>query len=123
MTRSGLLLFSWRHTDGQIVNWWSDDVGRDRRRFVHNEWGKFVVGIDLRQREAQIQIHDPPEWRTIRFEDVTDSENVQLAFQAVSETGEHAAFATELLLRAIGRDDLADLVARGQPKSAAREQT
>lgn len=116
-----MLVFSWRKPNGDIVNWWSSDLNRDRRRFVHNEWGKFAVGVDMQAREAQIQTQVPPDWQTIKFVDVPGDENVQLAFQAVVETGEHAAFAAELLLRAIGRDDLADLVARGQPKSAARE--
>lgn len=115
----GLMLFSWRHIDGQIVNWWSGDMHRDGKRFVHNEWGKFVVGIDLRVREAQIQFQDPPEWRTIKFEDVAD-ETCRDALEAVADT-RNAAFAAELLMRVIGRDDLAELIARGELKSAARE--
>jgi hypothetical protein len=112
----GVIRFNWREANGDITNWWSGDLGRDQKRFVHTEWGKFAVAVDLRRREAQIQFNEPPEWRVIKFAEIPNDENIQLAFEAVVETGEHAGFATELFLRAIGRDDLADKITKdGRP--------
>lgn len=107
---SGELWFSWRTIDGRIVNWWSSDVVRDPKRFVHHEWGRFVVAIDLRAREAQIQFNFPSEWRTIRFEDIED-ESARYAIEAICDT-RNVAFGAELLMRIIDRDDLADAIAR-----------
>jgi len=113
----GVIRFCWLGADGNITNWWSSDLGRDRRRYVHTEWGKFAVAVDLGRREAQIQFNHPPEHRVIKFAELTNDSNMQLAFEAVYETGEHADFATELLLRAIGRDDLADCITKdGRPR-------
>jgi hypothetical protein len=114
---NGVLRFSWLEANGNLTNWWSDDVGCNKRRFVHTEWGKFAVAVDLARCEAQIAFNHPPEHRVIKFTELPSDSNVQLAFEAVVATGEHAAFAAELLLRAIGRDDLADRITKsGRPE-------
>jgi hypothetical protein len=106
--------FCWLEANGDITNWWHVD---GKRRFVHTEWGKFAVAVDLHRREAQIQFNHPPSHQVIKFEDIPGDDNVKLAFEAVYETGEHADFATELLLRAIGRDDLANCITKsGRPE-------
>jgi len=107
---NGVLRFNWLTASGSIINWWADDLSRDAKRFVHNEWGRFAVAVDLNRREAQIQFNHPPEHRVIRFSDIAD-ESTRLAFEAVCDT-RNGAFAAELLMRAIGRDDLADTVGR-----------
>jgi len=112
MRANGVIRFNWLEADGSITNWWSGDLGHRhmKHRFVHTEWGKFAVAIDMQRREVQIQFNHPPEHRVVKFDDIPGDENVQLAFQAVCETGEHGAFAVELFLRAIGRDDLAEKI-------------
>lgn len=113
----GVVRFNWLEANGDITNWWSSSLGRDRHRFVHTEWGKFAVAVDLSRREAQIEFNHPPSRQVIKFADLPGDENVKLAFEAVYETGEHADFATELLLRAIGRDDLANCITKsGRPE-------
>jgi hypothetical protein len=114
---NGVLRFSWLESNGAVTNWWSDDVGRNKRRFVHTEWGKFAVAVDLGRGEAQIAFNNPPEHRVIKFAELPSDSNMQLAFEAVVATGEHGAFAAELLLRAIGHDDLADRITQsGRPE-------
>jgi hypothetical protein len=98
--------FSWRCSDGRQVDWWSQDVLRDVNRFVHNEWGRFALAVDLRAREAQIQFNNPPEWQSLKFETIVD-ENSKLALEAACDARE-SRFAAELFLRIIGHDDMAD---------------
>ena len=110
----GVLSFNWTTNDGVGVdNWWSSDLARDPKRFVYNQWGQFAVAVDLKRQEAQIKFEKPPSSTTIRFRDLKKSidESTFLAFEAVCDT-EHAAFAAELLLRVINRDDLADMISR-----------
>jgi hypothetical protein len=104
---SGELRFSWQAPNGDTVNWWSGgQMLRDGKRFVHNEWGNFAVAVDLHVREAQIAFAG--ERVIVKFAELPD-EATRLAFEAVCET-RNAAFAAELLMRAIGRDDLADMI-------------
>jgi hypothetical protein len=98
--------FSWRCTDGRQIDWWSHHVTRDRNRFVHNEWGRFALAVDLQAREAQIQFNNPPEWQSLKFASIVD-ENSKLALEAACDARE-LRFAAELFLRIIGRDDMAD---------------
>lgn len=98
--------FSWRHENGNQVDWWSGDVLRDPHRFVHNEWGKFALAVDLRSRELQVQFNHPPEWRSLKFATITD-ENSRLALEAACDARE-GRFVAELFLRIIGHDDMAD---------------
>ncbi len=98
--------FSWRNADGQQVDWWSSAVMRDPQRFVHNEWGRFALAVDLRVREAQIQFNHPPEWVSLKFSTVVN-EDERLALEAACDARE-SRFAAELFLRIIGRDDMAD---------------
>jgi hypothetical protein len=113
---NGVIRFCWLEANGDITNWWSGDLGQNRKRFVHTQWGRFAVAVDLGRREAQIQL--PTESHVIKFDALSGGEtNLQLAFEAVCATGEHAAFAAELLLRTIGRDDLADCITKsGRPE-------
>lgn len=106
---SGELRFSWLCPDGSIKNWWSGgEMLRDGKRFVHNEWGKFAVAVDLDQREAQILFNHPSERHVIKFMEIAD-ENSRLAVEAACEA-RAAAFTAELLMRVIGRDDMADMM-------------
>jgi hypothetical protein len=106
---SGELRFSWQAPNGDTVNWWSGgQMLRDGKRFVHNEWGNFAVAVDLHVREAQIWFNQPSGRLIVKFADLPD-EATRLAFEAVCETRQ-PAFAAELLMRAIGRDDLADMI-------------
>jgi len=98
--------FSWRCANGNQVDWWSSDVIRDLNRFVHNEWGKFALAVDLRAREAQIQFNHPPEWVSLKFSTVVN-EDERLALEAACDARE-SRFAAELFLRIIDRDDMAD---------------
>jgi len=107
---SGELRFSWLADNGAIINWWSGDIARDPKRFVHNEWGKFAAAVDLGRREAQILFNEPSERHVIKFAEITD-ENSRLALEAACDARE-AAFTAELLMRVIGRDDMADRMAR-----------
>ena len=117
MRANGVLRFCWLEANGEISNWWSGDLGQMLHRFVHIEWGKFAIVVDMHRREVQIQFNNPPEHRVVKFDEIPGDDNVQLAFQAVCETGEHAAFAAELFLRAINRDDLADRITKsGRPE-------
>lgn len=111
---SGVIRFSWLEANGDITNWWSG--GLSRKRFVHTQWGHFAVAVDLERREAQLLFEQPAERIVIKFAELKGDSNEHLAFEAVYETGEYPLLATELLLRAIGRDDLADrLTATGRP--------
>jgi hypothetical protein len=105
---SGELRFSWLRYDGALINWWSSDLARDVKRFVHNEWGQFAVAVDLRGQEAQILFNQPSERHVIRFAEIAD-ENSRLAVEAACEARE-GAFTAELLMRVIGRDDMADMM-------------
>lgn len=98
--------FSWRISDGNQTDWWSQHVCCDPSRFVHNEWGKFALAVDLRARELQIQFNHPPEWRSLLFAAITD-ENERLALEAACDARE-GRFVAELYLRLIGHDELAD---------------
>jgi hypothetical protein len=100
--------FSWRCDNGNQVDWWSHDVVRDPRRFVHHEWGKFTLAVHLGAREAQIQINEPCAWLSIKFKDVIN-ENERYALEAACDARQ-ARFAAELFLRIIGRDDMVDLM-------------
>jgi hypothetical protein len=106
-----VIRFNWLEADGSVTNWWSHKIDH-KTQFVHNEWGKFAVAVDLQRREAQIQLNDPSAHRVVKFDHIPADSNVQLAFEAVCMTGEHPAFAAELFLRAIGADDLADCITR-----------
>ena len=100
--------FSWRHANGNQIDWWSQHVCCDPKRFVHNEWGKFALAVDLNAREAQIQWVQAPLWQALKFGEIVD-ENERLALEAACDARE-SRFAAELFLRIIGRDDMADLL-------------
>jgi hypothetical protein len=119
MSNKGLLRFCWQEQNGEITNWWSDDLAKQKHRFVHTEWGKFAVAVDVKLGEVQLQIANPPSRRIVRVVDLprVDGNDFQMAFEAVAMTGTHAAFAVELFLRAIDRDDLAScLTPDGRPE-------
>lgn len=114
----GVMRFCWLERDGEITNWWSDQLTKWKHRYVHTEWGKWAVAIDVKIGEVQLLINHPPERRVARFEELpSDGNDLQMAFEAVCMTGENAEFAVELFLRAIGRDDLAAcLTPDGRPR-------
>lgn len=118
----GVLRFCWKEQNGEVTNWWSDALAKQRHRFVHTEWGKFAVAIDVKIGEVQLQIANPPTHQVVRMIDLprVDGNNFQMAFEAVCMTGEGAQFAVELFLRAIDRDDLANcLTPDGRPRETS----
>jgi len=105
----GEMVFSWQADNGDIQNWWGYPLP-ETPRFVHHEFGTCSIAVDLIVREAQILLSDTNERRCIKFAKI-DDESTRLAFEAVCEA-RNGKFATELVLRMIGRDDLADRVSR-----------
>ena len=105
---SGERWFSWRYKDGRQIDWWSHHVAGDKTRFVHNEWGRFALAVDLNMREAQIQFNNPPDWHSIVFNEIFD-EDSRFALEAACDARQ-PRFAAELFLRIIGRDDMIDLM-------------
>lgn len=101
--------FSWRAANGNQTDWWSQHVCCDPKRFVHNEWGKFAIAVDLATREAQIQWLTVPLWQSLKFTDVVN-EDERLALEAACDARE-IRFAAELFLRILGHDEMADAVA------------
>lgn len=103
----GEMVFSWQADNGDIQNWWGYPKP-ETPKFVHHEFGTCSIAVDLMLREAQILLGN--ERHCIKFASIGD-EQERLALEAVCEA-RNGRFATELILRIIGRDDLADRVGR-----------
>lgn len=106
---TGEMVFSWLNDNGEIDNWWGYPLP-STPRFVHHTWGVCAIAVDLMKREAQIFLNGINERRRLKFHEIVD-EDERFAFEAVCDA-RNAKFATELLLRIMGHDDLADQVSR-----------
>lgn len=98
------LVYNWKTADS-VENWWSWQLGKTR--FVFNAFkAKMAVAVDLARNAFQISSFLTGDTETVSFLAISD-EDLRSAILAVCDIND-ARFATTLVLRSIGRDDLAD---------------